>query len=181
MSGAGERFEREFEVAGRRHRATAAWRGPETGYGVLYVFSRDEAQDGPVGADRGDRRALLTPEVDLETLTESGLLALYETGRPLTETERRFAAADGRQWLAQSQGPVWAGRAGAEGGTGVLFTSLEGEAVSLQAPGGHVGEMTEQELVALWSRASQSRMADEAGPAPDASDERSRTAADEPA
>jgi hypothetical protein len=150
MSGTGDRFECELEVEGRLYRATAAWRGPETGYGVLYFFPSDGGE-----GDRGDRRALLTPEVSLRDLGESSLLPFYEAGRPLTETERRFSAADGRRWLAQSRGPVWADRSGAEGGFGILFTSLEGEPESLRGAGGHVGEMSDEELSARWSGAVQ--------------------------
>jgi hypothetical protein len=174
MSGTGDRFACELEVEGRPYRATAAWRGPETGYGVLYFYPSDGAE-----GDRGDRRALLTPEVNLRTLGASSLLPLYDVGRPLTETERRFAAADGRQWLAQSRGPVWAGRSGAEGGFGILFTSLEGEPESLRAAGGHVGEMSEEELSALWRGAAQSpAAADGSAKEPD---ERAPKQADEPA
>lgn len=137
-------------VGGRLFRATAAWRGPDTGFGLLYFFPVDEAQ-----GDRADRRALVTPDVDLSILDEASLVALYDSGRPLTETERRFAAADGRQWLAQNSGPVWAGRAGAEGGTGILFTSLEGDVGSLRASGGHVGDLSVEELSAAWRGASE--------------------------
>ena len=173
MSGTGDRFEREFEVEGRLHRATAAWRGPETGYGILYFFSSDAAE-----GDRSDRRALLTPEVSLRDMAESSLLTLYDAGRPLTETERRFAAADGRQWLAQSRGPVWAGRSGAEGGSGILFTSLEGEPESLRAAGGHVGEVSDEELSALWRGAAHEAAAEASAKGPG---ERAREEADEPA
>jgi hypothetical protein len=173
MSGTGDRFERELEVEGRLHRATAAWRGPETGYGILYFFSSDAAE-----GDRSDRRALLTPEVSLRDMGKSSLLTLYDAGRPLTETERRFAAADGRQWLAQSRGPVWAGRSGAEGGSGILFTSLEGEPESLRAAGGHVGEVSDEELSALWRGAAQQAATDASAKEPD---ERAREEADEPA
>jgi hypothetical protein len=173
MSGTGDRFECELEVEGRLYRATAAWRGPETGYGVLYFFPSDGGE-----GDRGDRRALLTPEVSLRDLGESSLLPLYDAGRPLTETERRFAAADGRQWLAQSRGPVWAGRSGAEGGSGILFTSLEGEPESLRGAGGHVGEMSDEELSALWSGAARSPVAED-GSATEP-DERAPEEADEP-
>jgi hypothetical protein len=154
MRGAGDRFECELEVEGRLYRVSAAWRGPETGYGVLYFFPSDGADEAE--GDRGDRRVLLTPEVSLPDLGESSLLLLYDSGRPLTETERRFAAADGRQWLAQSRGPVWAGRSGAEGGSGILFTSLEGKPESLRAAGGHVGEISDEELLARWRGAGQS-------------------------
>ena len=173
MSGTSDRFECELEVEGCLCRATTAWRGPETGYGVLYFFPSDREAD-----DRGDRRALIAPEVSIRTLGQSGLLSLYEAGRPLTETERRFTAADGHQWLAQSRGPVWAGRSGAEGGSGILFTSLEGEPESLRASGAHVGEMSEEELSALWRGAVQNPAAAE-GSAKEP-DERAPEEADEP-
>lgn len=173
MSGTGDRFEREFEVEGRIYRATAAWRGPETGYGILYFFPSDVAE-----SDRGDRRALLTPEANLRDLPESSLVTLYDAGRPLTETERRFAPADGRQWLAQSRGPVWAGRSGAEGGSEILFTSLEGEPESLRAAGGHVGEVSDEELSALWSAAQMTSATDGSASEPR---EEAQVESDEPA
>jgi hypothetical protein len=173
MSETGDRFEREFEAAGRRYRATVAWRGPETGYGILYFFPSDPAE-----SDRGDRRTLLTPEVSLRELAESNLVSLYDAGRPLTETERRFAAADGRQWLAQSRGPVWAGGSGAEGGFGILFTSLEGEPESLRAAGGHVGEVSDEALSVLWKAAKLPAATDVPASEPD---EKDRFESDEPA
>lgn len=156
MSGTNDRFQRDVTVGGRLFRATVAWVGPESGYGLLYFFPSDEAEGG-----RADRRALVTPDTDLSTLDESGLVALYDSGRPLTETERRFVAADGRRWLAQNIGPVWADRTAADGGSGILFTSLEDDAESLRAFGGHVGDLSAEELSAALRGALERRSAED--------------------
>lgn len=154
-----ERFDAEIETPEGGRRVSVAWRGGESGYGVLYFFPSD-----PAVTDRLDRRALLLPEAVPEELEADRLLAIYEAGRPLTETERRFTASDGRQWLAQSQGPVWAGRASAEGGTGVILTSLEGAPESISASGGHVGEMSDEALVSLWRTARAGKADSVSGP-----------------
>lgn len=142
MKAAETRFEAELDVAEGRVRVVTLWRGEETGYGVLYFLDMDSA-DGTT-----DRRALLRPGADPDNLAPAQLAELFETARPLTETERRFPAGDERPWLAQNRGPVWAGRSAAEGHTGILFTSLTGKRESYSIPAGHVGEMSVTELEA---------------------------------
>jgi hypothetical protein len=142
------RFERELEVSGSLFRVVAVWRGEESGYGILYFF-KARADDGST-----DRRALLMPDTEPDRLDDSRLMELFEGGRALTDTEKRFTAPDGRQWLAQNRGPVWAGRA-AEGHSGIRFTSLEGERETIIAAAGHLGEMPTAELEARWREASQ--------------------------
>ncbi len=148
MSGEARRFEREIVIGGETYRACVAWRGRETGYGLLYFHPVTEA-----AGDRGDLRALLAPSEGSRELTDTRLRKLFEAARPLTVTERRFTAGDGRRWLAQNGGPVWAERAGAEGHTGVVFTSLEDEVQRLSSPGGHVAEMSDDELSELLQAA----------------------------
>jgi len=144
------RFETEIELPDGRYRASLAWRGPETRFGVVYFYPLDGAS-----SDRRDRRALIEPRPGDPDPGPEELLALYDVGRPLTDTERRFQAEDGRQWLAQNRGPVWAGGSGAESGTGIVFTSLEGAMARLQVRGGHVGELSEEELLTLWREATE--------------------------
>lgn len=157
MSSTEPRFERDLEVSGRPYRVVDVWRG-ESGFGILHFV------DAATADGTADRRALVTPEIQLDSLDDPVLRDLFEAGSVLTETERRFTAPDGRRWLAQNRGPVWAGRAAAEGHTGVRFTSLEGSYETLAAPAGHVGEMADAELEELWQAAS--RSAREEKPAP---------------
>ncbi len=148
MSGEVRRFEREIVIGGETYRACVAWRGRETGYGLLYFHPVTEA-----AGDREDRRALLAPSEASGGLTDARLRELFEAARPLTVTERRFTAGDGRRWLAQNRGPVWAERSAAEGHTGVVFTSLEDEVQRVSSPGRHVVEMSDDELGELLQAA----------------------------
>ena len=141
MSGEARRFEREIVIGGETYRACVAWRGSETGYGLLYFRSVTEA-----AGDREDRRALLAPNEGSEELTEARLRELFEAARSLTVTERRFTGGEGREWLAQNRGPVWAERSAAEGHAGVVFTSLEDEVQRVSSPGRHVAEMSDDDL-----------------------------------
>ena len=148
--GAVEREVVEMEAEGRRWRCVEAWRA-QHGSGLLYFLPLDE--DGEVaGDDRQDRRAALEPHEALEELGSDELRARLERGTPLTVTERRFRAPDGRAWLAQSIGPVWAEEV-ASGMTGLLFTALEGAERRARTGGGHVGEMSSSELARRWRRA----------------------------
>lgn len=147
----GERTSRTIEAGGRRYRATVAWRGTTSGRGLLYFVALGE--EGP-DDDREDRRVPLGPGRGLEEVSDEELVDLLSDGRPLTGTERRFRAPDGRLWLAQSVGPVWADDDPAEGSTALLFTSLEGEVERLRGPGVHAGRVGEEELRALWRRAA---------------------------
>ena len=141
-----------MEADGGRYRAVVAWRGRESGHGLLYFVALDG--EAPARDDRRDRRAPLEPGRRLEDLSDADLADRLGEGAPLTETEARFRAPDDRLWLAQSIGPVWADEEPAEGSTGLLFTSLEGEHLRLTGPGGHPGEMAGEELAELWRRAA---------------------------
>lgn len=148
--GPGERAEAELEADGRRWRCVEAWRA-QHGPGLLYFLPLEE--DGEVaGDDREDRRAALAADETLDALGSDELRERLERGTPLTVTERRFRAPDGRAWLAQSVGPVWADDV-ASGLTGLLFTALEGPQLRERTGGGHVGEMSASELARRWRRA----------------------------
>lgn len=147
-----ERRAREVEAGDARYRAVVAWRGRTSGLGLLYFLAMDG--DAPHPDDRGDRRAPLDPGRSLDDIPEEELAEALEGGTPLTGTERRFRAPDGRLWLAQGVGPVWADEDPAEGSTGLLLTALEGPVRRLEAEGGHPGRMDEGELSDAWRRAA---------------------------
>lgn len=147
-----ERASRTVEREGRAYVALEAWRGG-SGEGLCYFVQLDGPGGEPVEEDDGDLRAPLGPDEDLRVLSEDRLAELLEGATPLTVTERRFRAPDGRLWLAQSVGPVWAEDGVAEGITGVKFTSLQGPLDRVEAAGGHVGRMGRGALVAAWRRA----------------------------
>lgn len=148
-----QRTARAVERGDEAYRAIEAWRGASH-HGLCYFVKLDAPGGAPDPDDAGDRRASLAPSERLEELSERRLDELLEGAVPLTVTERRFEAPDGRLWLAQSVGPVWAESGGvAEGTTAVLFTSLQGPWVRVEAEGGHVGRTGTGELVAAWRRA----------------------------
>lgn len=144
------RDSRIVETEHGRWRALEACRG-RGGVGLLYFLPL--ADDQPADRPGDDRRASLEPDERLEGLDEGELRRRLDAGTRLTATERRFRAPDGDLWLAQNVGPVWAGRGVAEGLTGVVFTALEGVERRVAGDGGHVGEVDEAELVALWRSA----------------------------
>lgn len=133
-------------------RAVEAWRGEASGGGLCYFVALDEGE--AADDDRRDRRAALAPDQRLEELSDRELAGLLEAAAPLTNTERRFRAPDGRLWLAQNVGPVWADRDPARGTTGLLFTALEGARERLRAPDGHAGRADPGELERRWRQAT---------------------------
>ena len=144
-----ERGERTLEADGRSWRAVEAWRAA-SGLGLVYFLP---LEDGEVrGDDREDRRAALEPGETVAGLEDAALRERLTGGTPLTETERRFRAPDGRLWLVQSIGPVWSDGT-ASGLTGLLFTALEGPPSRARTGGGHAGEATDRELERRWRRA----------------------------
>lgn len=145
-----ERAERSLEADGRTWRVVEAWRA-ESGLALAYFLPLEE--DGEVRPDdRADRRAALETGESLEDLPADTLRARLGEATPLTATERRFRAPDGRLWLVQSVGPVWA-EGTASGLTGLLFTALEGAGERARSGGGHAGEMSAGELERRWRRA----------------------------
>lgn len=146
-----ERSTRLVESGEGAFRAVVAWRARASDRGLLYFVALDGEEPDP--DDRRDVRAPLEPGRDLTDLSDGDLRERVEGGAPLTGTERRFRAPDGRLWLAQSIGPVWADEDPAEGSTGLLLTSLEGTHERLRAPGAHAGELEDGDLADLWRRA----------------------------
>lgn len=146
-----ERGARVLEADGRAWRAVEAWRA-ESGAGLVYFLPLAERGEEVLDDDRADRRAALEPGETVEGLEEGALRERLGRATPLTVTERRFRAPDGRPWLAQSVGPVWAEDV-ASGLTGLLFTALDGPSSRIRSGGGHAGEMSEAELEARWRRA----------------------------
>lgn len=145
---AADEGDRTVRIDGETWRATVAWRAAD---GSALCYFRPAAEE-PASAT-GDRRARLPEGRSLETLDEEELEALFRGGSPLTDTERRFLAPDGREWLAQNVGPVWAEEDAAEGATGLLLTALDGSAERLRTYGGHVGRTSAAELEEAWRRA----------------------------
>jgi len=148
-----ERQTRELEIGDRRWRAVEAWRG-SSGHALVYFLPLADGVEA--GDDRLDRRASLPSGSSLDDVTPEELRELWDRGTGLTETERRFRAPDGRLWLAQSQGPVWAEGGVASGLTGVRFTSLEGERERLSGDGEHAGRASPEELTGWWRGAASS-------------------------
>lgn len=143
------RPERVLETAEGMFRAVEAWRAT-SGHGLCYFLPLGPEDSAVVPDDRRDRRAALAPEEELDLLTAAELTERFAEAVPLTVTERRFRAPDGRLWLGQSEGPVWADEGTAEGAVGTLFTSLEGTPRRGRGGGGHVGRMSEEELRDAW-------------------------------
>lgn len=143
---------RELRVGGVTVRAVLAWRAPR-GEGLCY-FLRATPDSTEAGA--GDRRAALAADRRLNALEVGELGELWASAAPLTTTERRFRAPDGRAWLAQGRGPVWGGEAVAAGLTGVVFTSLEGpferRDVTASVPPS-LARLAPEALDELWRRA----------------------------
>lgn len=143
------------EAEGRAYRAIEAWRG-RAGHGLCYFLALEDTGGTPAPDDRRDRRAALQPEERFGAIGSERWTELLDASVPLTDTERRFADTDGRLWLAQNVGPVWA-EGVAQGLTGVLFTSLQGTLERRRAEAGHLAEVAEE-----WLR----RLLEGAEPAP---------------
>jgi hypothetical protein len=104
----------------------------------------------------GPVRFALEPGLDLDSLDRVVLGGLLGAAVGLTATEAAFRAPDGRRWLAQAVGPVWAGSAGAEGVVATRFTSLDGPFERFLTTGspllpGREGAEIESELMELWA------------------------------
>ena len=134
---------RELELEGRRWRAIEAWRG-RGGRGLCYFAP---LEDGAlVEDDRADRRASLEPGEEVASLDRGRLESLWSEAAPLTATEQRIRDIEGRPWLAQSSGPVWAEADTAAGLTGLVFTSLDGTGERLEVSGGTPTAWSDEEL-----------------------------------
>ena len=141
------RAARRLEVAGTVYEAFAAWTSAG-GLTLCYFMALGDESAGTV--DRNDRRAVLEPAGDLAELSEGRLLELLAAAVPLTETERRFETPGDGSWLAQNVGPVWA-EGVAAGLTGILFSDLAGSAERRQVAGGPIADLSEAELIELWT------------------------------
>lgn len=111
----------------------------------------------------GPSRFALGPGSGLDALDAAELKAHLEVATGLTDTEATFRAPDGRRWLAQATGPVWAASEGAEGLLTTRFTSLDGAYESLQSPGSPLrpdrpdGVSLDDALTELWLVAREER------------------------
>lgn len=161
MEGTDEGEERQVDSDGEPWRVTVAWRGAD-GSGLCYFRPADDET-----SDREDRRARIPGDCDLGGMDTGELVELLEESAPLTRTERRFRAPDGRDWLAQNIGPVWADEEAAAGAQGVLFTALDGPGDRVRAAGGHVARMSVAELEDVWRRAVETDAGGKGGEDPD--------------
>jgi len=147
---AGGRERRELSAGGRAWKVTEAWRGA-SGWGLAYFLPLEGGE--PAADDRLDRRAALAPGEGLEALEEAELEERLAGAAALTSTERRIVDGEGRPWLVQSRGPVWAEGGTAAGLTALLFTALEGPAERIEAADGQAGDLDEDALRARLERA----------------------------
>lgn len=143
MSAAEARPSRRLELGDDAWRVREAWRAA-SGWGVAYFLA--VSSEAARRDDRRDRRALLETDTRLDDLDDAGLAGLLEGAAGLTSTERRFRDRDGRPWLAQSRGPVWAEGGVAEGLTGIVFTSLEGPFERIEVADGDAGTLEPEGL-----------------------------------
>ena len=111
-----------------------------SGLGLGY-FVRDDLGGG-------DRRAALAPEIRVAELDDEVFQRLWETGRPLTATERRLVDGNGAAWLAQSVGPAWADGGTAAGAVGVRLRCLSAERPCLVLNGVVLADTSDADLLA---------------------------------
>lgn len=163
MSGedAGPRPTRELSAHGRSWRAVEAWRGA-SGWGLAYFVALEEGGE-PAADDRLDRRLPLEPGERLGDPEDGALAERLADAPGLTSTERRLSDEEGRPWLAQSRGPVWAEGDVAAGLTSILFTALGGPAERVEGAGGHAGRTEPEALRSSLRSARAARAGDGAG------------------
>lgn len=149
---------RTLEARGRRWLALEAWRFG-SGDGLLYFVPLRDGE--PSSDDREDRRALLEAGRELAELEAGELEDLLAGAVPLTRTERRLADREGRLWLAQSEGPVWAEGEVAAGLTGLVFTPLTGAWERRRGPGDGLAGLSEEDLRVRLERAGRRESASE--------------------
>jgi hypothetical protein len=139
------RPQKEVSIEGKTWGLVDAWRAPG-GRGLGYFLAE---------ASESDRRASLAVEVDVESLSEGDVLALWDTATPLTSTERRFSAG-GEVWLAQASGPAWAESAAA-GLVGVRLRCLTASRAVSEIAGVVLGDLADEELAELVDPSGQQR------------------------
>lgn len=104
----------------------------------------------------GPRRLLLEPGRRIADLASDELAPELAAACDLTATEDVFTAPDGRRWLAQAVGPVWAGAEAAAGLVGTMFTSIDGRYDRFEVHGSPLRsgdedpERVRAELQELW-------------------------------
>ena len=138
MTGDGSRPRRSVAVDGVPWTLYDAGRTP-SGLGLGYFVCDD--------AEAEDRRAALPADIDLASLDEGALHALWVAGRGLTSTERRIVDGDGAIWLAQSVGPVWARREGAAGTVGIRLRCISADRPVAEIHGATLAGMSDAELI----------------------------------
>ena len=110
----------------------------------------------------GLRRVLLDPGRRIAELADDELATELAAACGLTATEAVFTAPDGRRWLAQAVGPVWAGSEAATGLVGTMFTSIDGRFERFEVCGSPLRsgdedpERVRAELQELWRLERQS-------------------------
>ena len=110
----------------------------------------------------GPRRLLLEPGRRIADLASDELAPELAAACDLTATEDVFTAPDGRRWLAQAVGPVWAGAEAAAGLVGTMFTSIDGQYDRFEVRGSPLRsgdedpESVRAELQELWRLERQS-------------------------
>lgn len=139
MTGDGARPRRSGWIDGASWTLYDAARAP-SGLGLGYFVCDDPEVE--------DRRAALPAGLALPDLDDEAFLALWEAGRRLTPTERRFVDGGGAVWLAQSTGPVWAERGSAAGTAGLRLRCISAHRPSVELNGATLSELSDAELIA---------------------------------
>ncbi|MYA33614.1 MAG: hypothetical protein F4164_00050 [Gemmatimonadales bacterium] len=139
MIGGGARPWRSGRIDGAAWTLYDAARAP-SGLGLGYFFCDDP--------DVADRRAALPAGLAVSDLDEEAFRALWETGRPLTSTERRVVDGSGAIWLAQGTGPVWAEGGSAAGTIGVRVRCVSTRRPVVELNGATLSGMSDAELIA---------------------------------
>lgn len=136
---------REVVIEGHTWVLLDAWRSAG-GLGLGYFARR-----GPEGwtSEDTDRRVALPTGRSLEDLEEHEVVELWDSGAPLTATERRFQTAGGDLWLAQGSGPVWNADGGAANAIGLRLACLTHDVPPVELPGRRLSELGDDELATL--------------------------------
>ena len=98
--------------------------------------------------EAGDRRVTLAAASAVPDLDDEAFRALWEAGRPLTPTERRFVDAGGAIWLAQGTGPVWAEGGSAAGTVGLRLRCISAHRPVVKLKGATLSEVSDADLIA---------------------------------
>jgi hypothetical protein len=135
----------EIEISGGRWVLFDAGRSP-SGLGLGYFAER--TRSGWAGSET-DRRVVLEPGEEVASLDEGRIRELWESGTPLTTTERRFVDDEGDLWLAQGVGPAWADRGTAEAAVGTRVRCVSSVATVIMVAGRGPADLSAEDLVGL--------------------------------